>query len=241
MFTLVLVTRRNKYSLPLFVSRHEKDANYPFSISSFCLGFHISLTHGLVAETPEEINTSDNDSGERPVRKKLKETSITSAPPSFAEDHLIDPSANNEREGADSRPRSRGRKRSFDETQPEEEKGQNSEGRDVSSPRRKRSRDSNTENGGPTSPIEIEKRGDPNTPPKQPSGDAASREIMSPKKKRSRDQLDKDELQGKAAAKSMEEKVSAESLRDKGERDVKRHRDDSQERDSDSKVGLKRV
>lgn len=223
------------------MSRHEKDANYPFSISSFCLGFHISLTHGLVAETPEEINTSDNDSGERPVRKKLKETSITSAPPSFAEDHLIDPSANNEREGADSRPRSRGRKRSFDETQPEEEKGQNSEGRDVSSPRRKRSRDSNTENGGPTSPIEIEKRGDPNTPPKQPSGDAASREIMSPKKKRSRDQLDKDELQGKAAAKSMEEKVSAESLRDKGERDVKRHRDDSQERDSDSKVGLKRV
>ena len=141
-----------------------------------------------------------------------------------------------------SRSRSRGRKRSFDETYPEE-KGEDANPDATGAPghRRKRSRDSVAENGHDSSPASIEKsEGDVSTPPAQAHNtDEATGKILSPQKKRSRDQLDKDEPSQQEGTPAGEESV-AEKAGKTVEREVKRHRDDSQERDSaaDAKVRL---
>ncbi|PWY73637.1 hypothetical protein BO70DRAFT_354875 [Aspergillus heteromorphus CBS 117.55] len=157
-------------------------------------------------QAAEDSQASDNDGGERPVRNKLKETSITSAPK-----HTTEESANAQ-DGDSSRNSSRGRKRSFDEDQPEYTE-------DDQGHRRKRSRDSATE----------EENANAEAQPQE--AEELSRKILSPKKKRSRDQLDKDESKaGDAAEKSNHkaaEEVSTEKSTMEGQPEKKRHTDDS--------------
>lgn len=181
----------------------------------------------LVAIVPtEEPPTSDNDGGERPVRRKLRETTITSAP----KNPTTDASAEGAQNDDSSRNSSRGRKRSFDEDEPEKMDAY-SEASDGSGHRRKRSRDSNPED---------QESGDAE---KAQNADSAERKILSPKKKRSRDQVDKDEPK-QAVAEQLEVKDSSEAGLSKpaeGEPEKKRHRDDSRERNAaaDSKVCLR--
>lgn len=170
--------------------------------------------------TTEESQTSDNDGGERPVRRKLKETSITSIPPSA---DPVPSSAENSQE-ADSRASSRGRKRSFDEDETETNE-------DESAHRRKRSRSSNIEEeeneGRLTPPMNMEKS------EADPTAKDASSNIMSPRKKRSRDQLDKAEVAAdkKEAKEVAENEQSTAKTLAEGEPEKKRHRDDPQEKE----------
>lgn len=150
------------------------------------------------------------------MRRKLKETSITSVPPSS---NPVNTSVNESQEGGNSRASSRGRKRSFNEDEAESNE-------DDPGHRRKRSRSSNVEEDKMT-PAETDTAAK-DAPPN----------IMSPKKKRSRDQLDKEEPKAEGAADKKEGEdsakngVSAEKPTTEGEPEKKRHRDDSQERDS---------
>ncbi|KAL4785140.1 hypothetical protein BJX76DRAFT_347201 [Aspergillus varians] len=149
--------------------------------------------------TTYDSQTSDNEGGERPVRRKLKETSITTAP------------------NASSRASSRGRKRSFDDDEDE-----NNE--DETGHRRKRSRDSSTE----------EMNAEPDVSQVEQPLDSGS----SLKKKRSRDQLDKDESMTEEKGEKADSKDTSEGGEAagkavaEGEPKKKQHRDDSQERDS---------
>ncbi|KAL6234614.1 hypothetical protein BDW75DRAFT_231007 [Aspergillus navahoensis] len=185
----------------------------------------LDVQNGVADQTPaEDSQTSDNDSGERPVRNKLKETTITSAP--------------NQR-GDSSRASSRGRKRSFDD-----DEGDNHD--DDPGHRRKRSRDSNTEEMADAASVKettaVTLKLDENQPEQpqaqaQPQGSASGL-----KKKRSRDQLDKDEAKVEEKGEKSEAKVSSESgayaektaatATAEGEPEKKRHRDESRERNS---------
>ncbi|KAL5047279.1 hypothetical protein BDW71DRAFT_197015 [Aspergillus fruticulosus] len=174
-----------------------------------------------VAQT-DDSQTSDNDGGERPVRNKLKETTITSAP--------------NQR-GDSSRASSRGRKRSFDDDEEENHE-------DDSGHRRKRSRDSNTEEMADAAPVKettaVTLKLDEDQP-EQPQVQAQLQDSSSGlKKKRSRDQLDKDEAKVEEKGEKAEAKVFSESAASaekttvtataEGEPEKKRHRDESKER-----------
>ncbi|RJE25794.1 hypothetical protein PHISCL_01840 [Aspergillus sclerotialis] len=169
----------------------------------------------------EEPSTSDNDGGERPVRKKLRDTTITSAPNSTTADASVDDAQKDD----SSRASSRGRKRSFDEDDPEK-KDAYSGASEEAGHRRKRSRDSNPEDLDSGDAAKSESN----------TGDA-ERKILSPKKKRSRDQVDKDEPKGHGVVEKPEEKDSSEAASSlekplaEGEPEKKRHRDDSRERD----------
>ncbi|KAF9893874.1 hypothetical protein FE257_010044 [Aspergillus nanangensis] len=159
----------------------------------------------------EDSQTSDNEGGERPVRNKLKETTINPNP-----EKAVDISTKEPQGGQISRENSRGRKRSFDEDEPmpsEDDDGH----------RRKRSRDNSYEEEAPSTPAE--------TKSDQPHN---AEKVLSPKKKRSRDQLDKEESKagGVAAMKDApEDSAPTEKLFGEGEPEKKRHRDSSQERD----------
>ncbi|KAE8353935.1 hypothetical protein BDV28DRAFT_147563 [Aspergillus coremiiformis] len=158
----------------------------------------------------DDSQASDNESGERPVRNKLKETSITSAPnPS-----TTGASAEQQQNGESSRSSSRGRKRSFDEDQPENMDEDNSH-------RRKRSCDSKAEEDDIVTPLQA-----PEAESAQTNDIAGN--FLSPKKKRSRDQLDKE---AENTAGTMGSKISAENGTS-AEPEKKRHRDASQERGS---------
>ncbi|EAW13949.1 Ran-binding domain-containing protein [Aspergillus clavatus NRRL 1] len=163
----------------------------------------------------EDSHGSDND-GSRPVRQKLKQTSITSIP--------LEQAANDDKEttgkgtdsangperfqsGSDSRSSSRGRKRSFEDEEDENDDEEHGH-------RRKRSRDSTTE-------------GDDQQPQAEVSN---SRKILSPKKKRSRDQLDKEEPK-LAASEQTVSKTEIGELEKEGQPEKKRHRDNSTERE----------
>ncbi|OJJ46710.1 hypothetical protein ASPZODRAFT_65980, partial [Penicilliopsis zonata CBS 506.65] len=152
----------------------------------------------------EDSTASDNDGGERPVRHKLKETSITSNPVETA-----------------SRASSRGRKRSHDDSE-NEMRDDYSETSDYVGHRRKRSRDSKLDDDNDvTTPPDVEKARDIN--------DSAG-QILSPKKKRSRDQLDKDisaKTQENVTSKSN---LGIQKDTAEGQPEKKRHRDNSQER-----------
>ncbi|PYH75870.1 hypothetical protein BO82DRAFT_407667 [Aspergillus uvarum CBS 121591] len=171
----------------------------------------------ITAQVADDSQASDNDGGERPVRNKLKETSITSV--SKADDDA------GPQEGETSRASSRGRKRSFDEDQPEKMD-------EDSGHRRKRSRDSNTEEDEESNVAAVDA-------PSQSTEDL-SRKILSPKKKRSRDQLDKDEAKPAETTEPVdqstttEKEVATEKSAAEGEPEKKRHRDDSQEREKAS-------
>ncbi|KAL2815719.1 hypothetical protein BJX63DRAFT_420286 [Aspergillus granulosus] len=158
-----------------------------------------------VESAADDSQASDNDGGERPVRNKLKETSITAAPKS------TDTAAETAKEGESSRESSRGRKRSFDDDEME-----NTE--DEPGHRRKRSRDSSTEE--PAAKVEQS---------------LAPESGSTLKKKRSRDQLDKaekiEDKGEKADAKDTPEgDTSAGTPATEGQPEKKRHRDDSRER-----------
>lgn len=171
--------------------------------------------------TTEESQTSDNDGGERPVRRKLKETSITSVPKSTNPASF---STEDSQEGTDSRASSRGRKRSFDEEEPESNE-------DESAHRRKRSRSSNIEedeNGEkPTTPTDVERK------EADAAADNASSKLMSPRRKRSRDQLDKTEAMAdkKGDKEVVENEPSTEKTEAEGEPEKKRHRDDPENKE----------
>ncbi|PYI26393.1 hypothetical protein BP00DRAFT_419711 [Aspergillus indologenus CBS 114.80] len=171
----------------------------------------------ITAQVADDSQASDNDGGERPVRNKLKETSITSV--SKADDDA------GPQEGETSRASSRGRKRSFDEDQPEKME-------EDSGHRRKRSRDSNTEEEGGEGESNVAAVDAPSQ-----STEDLSRKILSPKKKRSRDQLDKDEAKPAETTEPVdqstttEKEAATEKSAAEGEPEKKRHRDDSQERE----------
>ncbi|KAB8073830.1 hypothetical protein BDV29DRAFT_174818 [Aspergillus leporis] len=169
--------------------------------------------------TAEDSQASDNESGERPVRNKLKETSITSAPKASA----TGASDEQQQEGENSRSSSRGRKRSFNEDQPENLDDENGH-------RRKRSRDSKVDEDEDVPSLE-----EPEAESEQ-IANVTTEKILSPKKKRSRDQLDKDESKNESAADKSDNKPSAENGASTeafaGEPEKKRYRDASQERGS---------
>ncbi|KAL4797098.1 hypothetical protein BDV19DRAFT_377815 [Aspergillus venezuelensis] len=158
----------------------------------------------------DDSQASDNDGGERPVRKQLKETSITSVPKTSTET-------------SNSRASSRGRKRSHDDDEEE-----NME--DESGHRRKRSRDSNTEEAeGTTTKPDVTQSEQPAQP--QVTG-------VTLKKKRSRDQVDKEEPKSEDKTEKADTKDTSESAvptqktAAEGEPEKKRHREESRERES---------
>ncbi|KAL4979908.1 hypothetical protein BDW66DRAFT_156953 [Aspergillus desertorum] len=182
----------------------------------------LEVQSGVSNQTPaDDSQTSDNDGGERPVRNKLKETTITSTP--------------NQRDDS-SRASSRGRKRSFDGDEEENHD-------DDSGHRRKRSRDSITEEMADaarvkeTTAVTLKLDEDRPEQPRPQAQDSAS----GLKKKRSRDQLDRDEAKVEEKAEKAEAKISSESgasaektaatATTEGEPEKKRHRDESRERD----------
>ncbi|KAL4871833.1 hypothetical protein BDV12DRAFT_183413 [Aspergillus spectabilis] len=160
--------------------------------------------------TGDDSQTSDNDGGERPVRHKLKETSITPATKTPS-------STETAQEGESSRESSRGRKRSIGDDDDHMENNEDEPGH-----RRKRSRDSSTEDKAEEDKSQL---GLP-----QDSANTL-------KKKRSRDQLDKDESKNEDEEQKVEAKESADTgasagkTAAEGEPEKKRHRDDSRERD----------
>ncbi|PLB48010.1 hypothetical protein P170DRAFT_202818 [Aspergillus steynii IBT 23096] len=177
-------------------------------------------------QAAEDSQASDNEGGERPVRNKLKETSITSVPTSFTEQ------AQPQDGGNPSRDSSRGRKRSFDDDEPE--KSDDDGEMDDAGHRRKRSRDSSYEEANAT----VSKTEEGQQPAPSKNADDLSRKILSPKKKRSRDQLDKDETKTDDGAMESEKTTAAaengalsEKTSAEGEPEKKRHRDTSQERE----------
>ncbi|KAA8650589.1 hypothetical protein EYZ11_010055 [Aspergillus tanneri] len=175
----------------------------------------------LQGTAADDSQASDNDGGERPVRNKLKETSITASP---------NPPTEQPQEGGNtSRASSRGRKRSFDDNEPEKCDVEN----DDLGHRRKRSRDSSYEEANAAS-SNAER-----TQPEESTNVDGLSKTLGPKKKRSRDQLDKDENKAEDAVArpeaqhtSTEEGASTEKSTGEREPEKKRHRDNSQERDS---------
>lgn len=154
----------------------------------------------------DTIAASDNDATEpeRPVRRKLQETRITSdGNPSIAADDV---------ENDD---RGRLKKRSHDDLQAEEGIA---EQQTDSGHRRKRSRDANDDDHSTKTDV------DRTTTPEPTTGkDDTSAHILSPKKKRSLDQL-----QGNGASAQSEEKAS--NQESEKERETKRYRDASKDR-----------
>jgi Ran-binding protein 3 len=178
--------------------------------------------------TAEDSQASDNEGTERPVRQKLKETTITStqqetitkngeeatdAKMTSTTDAQQPADTNDTMElggGSNSRSSSRGRKRSFDDDDAESDGEEHGH-------RRKRSRDSTSE-------------GD-EQPPR--SENDLPRKILSPKKKRSRDKLDEEGSGERATEKTdtKTENVESEEKPDsEGQPEKKRHRDNSTER-----------
>ncbi|KAL1954433.1 hypothetical protein VTO42DRAFT_1203 [Malbranchea cinnamomea] len=180
-------------------------------------------TRNPTKETRDVDETSEDGSGERPVRQKLKKTSIAEVP---ATELPADSSQVSENRGLESlqasssasqtssgEGRGRVRKRSLEDVGPEDA-GESRDGDDIGH-RRKRSRDSKDET---------------RTPP--PGEKKTDEEFRSPKKKRSRDQFDADN--SKSADTADQPQVGAAE----GERETKRHRDNSQERIKDKKSDL---
>ncbi|KAK1148618.1 hypothetical protein N8T08_008503 [Aspergillus melleus] len=189
------------------------------------------------AVTAEDSQASDNEGGERPVRNKLKETSITSVPvPESSSTEQPQP-----QEGRTlSRDSSRGRKRSFDDEESGKSDGENGDDdeMDDAGHRRKRSRDSSYEEANAN--AALSKTEDGQQLGELKDAEALSRKILSPKKKRSRDQLDKDETKVEDSAKESASKTAVaaaengaptETSATEGEPEKKRHRDASQERE----------
>lgn len=180
---------------------------------------------------------SDNDPGERPVRKKLKQTTITGTSKAAEDNDASGPSddqssSSEENENGDI---DRGRvikKRSFDDLQADEVDATDSS-TDDRDHRRKRSCDSEVGDD-----LGVRNSGD-RTPNSQNEENA--KQILSPKKKRSIDQLKIDDLKGEElSAKQGEEVLGGDISDDKsqnsGEPEKKRHRDNSQERVTDAQA-----
>jgi Ran-binding protein 3 len=163
----------------------------------------IPRTEADLVKEEDARTASDNDTAEpeRPVRRKLQETRITSDGNPSVPDDKAENSVNDDR--------GRFKKRSHDDLQPE------------SGHRRKRSRDSKDD--------EDDRQ---TTPELRPNKDGALH-VLSPKKKRSLDQL-----QDGTGALSEEKPSVEESEKAEGERETKRHRDASKERQTED-VGAK--
>ncbi|CRG86797.1 hypothetical protein PISL3812_03809 [Talaromyces islandicus] len=165
-----------------------------------------------IAREDDAKTTSDNDTAERPVRRKLKETRITSDSHAAAEGNSSDEGSAN-----------RGRlttKRSRDDMQADEDEDDVEQG-SGNGHRRKRSRDSKDGEAG------IEKEDVRKSTP-EPTHNDESSHILSPKKKRSLDQLVKDSENVTSEDKENVEK--SDKSQAEGEREKKRHRDASEER-----------
>ncbi|QSS50592.1 nuclear protein export protein Yrb2 [Histoplasma capsulatum var. duboisii H88] len=199
---------------------------------------------------------SEDGAGERPVRQKLKETSIAGVPrPNSPEDHAMasqgTPVARADSVSDTSSVEGRGRlrrKRSLGDMNEDEEHGEAAGGKntDETGHRRKRSRDSKTDDE--SSDNQGRSKSGIRTPTeelKSTESDTANR-ILSPKKKRSRDQFDKDHLKPDSMDEKAEEGTENAKFREpfdkskamsanrtvEGEPEKKRHRDDSQDRSS---------
>lgn len=165
-------------------------------------------------EDDAKTTTSDNDTAEeRPVRRKLKETRITS------DSHAAAPTA--EGNSSDEGNAGRGRltkKRSRDGMQADED--DDAEQESGNGHRRKRSRDSKD--------GDKEADGDARESTPEPTHNDESSHILSPKKKRSLDQLVKDSET--APNEDKENLGQNDKSQTEGEREKKRHRDASEER-----------
>ncbi|KAG5301677.1 nuclear protein export protein Yrb2 [Histoplasma ohiense] len=216
---------------------------------------HLKKVNGAHTEN-DAAELSEDGAGERPVRQKLKETSIAGVPrPNSPEDHAM-ASQGTPVAGADSvsdtssvegRGRLR-RKRSLGDMNEDEEHDEAAGGKntDETGHRRKRSRDSKTDDESSDNPGRS-KSGirTPTEELKSTESDTANR-ILSPKKKRSRDQFDKDHLKPDSMDEKAEEGTANAKFREpfdkskamsanrtvEGEPEKKRHRDDSQDRSS---------
>ncbi|KAL2217953.1 hypothetical protein M432DRAFT_408392 [Thermoascus aurantiacus ATCC 26904] len=180
----------------------------------------------------EESSASDNDGGERPVRQKLKETTITEASKTSADTSGHQSTENSDKDSASGRGRVTSKKRSFDDL---DNKDAVTGSKEETGHRRKRSRDSKMEDdatadGDSKAARQSNAASGAVTPPEQPlNAEDASKQILSPKKKRSIDQLDND---ANNVAGKPEEGVSGDKAHAEGEPERKRHRDSSQEKDS---------
>ncbi|KAK2765129.1 hypothetical protein FQN54_008828 [Arachnomyces sp. PD_36] len=184
-------------------------------------------------------NASDNDTGERPVREKLRETSIAGIPnapiqrPKSPDDMSMASQQSSAADGASDTSSVEGKsrstkKRSIDDVQPEDQDG-DSNTDDDGGHRRKRSREStpgdSAENGKGTkvkdsndtpekASDETKKDSTTTTAPEDThnsDGDVPSK-ILSPKKKRSRDQFDKDLKEEATVEKEQAVKTSSEDV-----------------------------
>ncbi|WEW59331.1 hypothetical protein PRK78_004801 [Emydomyces testavorans] len=197
-------------------------------------------------EISEPVSDETKDgSGERPVRQKLKETSIAGASRQESPEDQLMASQESVPASSDERGRLR-RKRSFDESREDDTVDVEAKREDEIGHRRKRSRDSKAQ-GKPDDQGKLlePKDGRERTPSRSREPLDEAEKVLSPKKKRSRDQLDKDDLKSANAEKDIEgeslaqdvtdveqPKVSANNRSAEGEPEKKRHRDDSTERDA---------
>lgn len=164
---------------------------------------------------------SPDEASERPVRRKLQETRITSD--SFKEGAIGNDLSHSSDDSGSERGRLR-KKRSIDEL--------NSDNA-PSTHRRKRSRGSEDDDGGGgdgdvKAPRET-------TPERSAQADRGTQNLLSPKKKRSLDQLEK-ESPGNGDVKSAA--GGGDRLHAVGERETKRYRDASQERRREDNAGI---
>lgn len=191
--------------------------------SSFSTALSLTMTaaseEGDIPRTEADLikeedarTASDNDTAEpeRPVRRKLQETRITSDGNPSVPDDKAENSVNDDR--------GRLKKRSHDDLQPEEEM---TDQQPEIGHRRKRSRDAKDDDN------------DRQTTPELRSNKDDALHVLSPKKKRSLDQL-----QDGTGALSEEKPSVEESEKAEGERETKRHRDASKERQTGD-VGAK--
>ncbi|OKL57261.1 hypothetical protein UA08_07603 [Talaromyces atroroseus] len=159
-------------------------------------------------EDPKTASDNDTAEPERPVRRKLQETRITSdGNPSV-------PNDDDEAENSLDDDRGRLKKRSHDDLQNEEEMTEQQQHRPESGHRRKRSRDAKDDD------TDRQSTPEPRT--------NTSAHILSPKKKRSIDQLQEDG--GSALSQNKPSVEESENARAEGERETKRYRDASKER-----------
>lgn len=208
---------------------------------------------GTVPAKAEEISGTDSDSnkdgtGERPVRQQLKKTSIAEGarpvsplvPTKLTKDQSMAiesaraSSTGNTSQASSADGRGRVRKRSLDDVDGDEETGLVDE--DDNGHRRKRSRESKDDRKsadrgefleGAAKNANAETGPEENSSPEDKTDELEK--LRSPKKKRSREQLEDDKL-----AEKIESEASAE-----GERETKRHRDNSQERSKEDAEAAK--
>jgi Ran-binding protein 3 len=185
------------------------------------------LSHTDIKEKDSRDTSSvsdDNDASEQPVRRKLRDTTLTSSIPN--------------EDSTDTNGRGRlNKKRSYDDLQNEDQEAA-VEG-DDGQHRRKRSRDSKTDG------LEASRSTRDITPETSSIVVANPGKLLSPEKKRSIDQFQNDEQKtdqpghGSETGETQTKDSPKSKNRTEGEPEKKRHRDSSQEKEAQSETESK--